>query len=85
MPIIWVAFSGRTDLTATLVGTFVLLLGYQTLTIYSQEATLIVMGTLLAATILFVPKGFVVGLGELLSWRRDRRPARTLSSKDARS
>ncbi len=85
MPIIWVAFSGRTDLTATLVGTFVLLLGYQTLTIYSQEATLIVMGTLLAATILFVPKGFVVGLGELLSWRRDRRPARTLSPKDARS
>ena len=27
MPIVWVAFSGRSDLTATLVGTFVLLFG----------------------------------------------------------
>ena len=85
MPIIWVAFSGRTDLTATLVGTFILLFGFQTLTIYSQEATLIVMGTLLAATVLFVPKGFVVGLGELLSLRRGRPPARPLSPEDARS
>jgi len=84
MPIIWVAFSGRTDLTATLVGTFILLFGFQTLTIYSQEATLIVMGTLLAATVLFVPKGFVVGLGERLSLRRGRPPARALSPEDAR-
>ncbi len=85
MPIIWVAFSGRTDLTATLVGTFLLLFGFQTLTIYSQEAALIVMGALLAATVLFVPKGFVVGLGELLSWRRPRRPAGRLTPKDASS
>jgi urea transport system permease protein len=66
MPIIWVAFSGRSDLTATLVGTFVLLFGFQTLTIYSQESALILMGGLLVATVLFVPKGFIVGLGELL-------------------
>ena len=42
MPIVWVAFSGRTDLTATLVGTFILLFGFQTLTVYSQEAALVV-------------------------------------------
>ena len=85
MPIIWVAFSGRTDLTATLVGTFALLFGFQSLTIYSQEAALIVMGALLAATVLFVPKGFVVGLGELLSRLRVRDPARPFSANDARS
>jgi urea transport system permease protein len=84
MPIIWVAFSGRTDLTATLIGTFLLLFGFQTLTIYSQETALIVMGALLAATVLFVPRGFMVGLGELLSGRRVRGPARRLSPKDAR-
>lgn len=66
MPIIWVAFSGRSDLTATLVGTFLLLFGFQTLTVYSQESALILMGGLLVATVLFVPKGFVVGLGDLL-------------------
>ncbi len=84
MPIIWVAFSGRTDLTATLVGTFLLLFGFQTLTIYSQETALIVMGALLAATVLFVPRGFVVGLGELLSWQRVRGRTRRFSPKDAR-
>lgn len=66
MPIIWVAFSGRSDLTATLVGTFLLLFGFQTITIYSQESALIVMGALLVATVLFVPKGFVAGIGDLL-------------------
>ena len=85
MPIVWVAFSGRTDLTATLVGTFALLLGFQTLTIYSEQTALIVMGTLLAATVLFMPKGFVVGLGELLSRQRVRRLVRPLSTKRARS
>ncbi|WP_428492485.1 ABC transporter permease subunit [Rhodopila sp.] len=67
MPIIWVAFSGRTDLTATLVGTFLLLFGFQTLTIYSQETALVLMGALLIATVMFVPRGFVVGLGDLLA------------------
>jgi branched-chain amino acid transport system permease protein len=84
MPIIWVAFSGRTDLTATLIGTFALLFGFQTLTIYSQEAALVIMGALLAATVLFVPKGFVVGVGELLSRPRTRRAVRPLEPKDAR-
>jgi branched-chain amino acid transport system permease protein len=66
MPIIWVAFSGRSDLTATLVGTFVLLLSFQTITIYSQQYALILMGAVLLATVLFVPAGFVHGLARLL-------------------
>ncbi|WP_428484252.1 ABC transporter permease subunit [Rhodopila sp.] len=73
MPIIWVAFSGRSDLTATLVGTFLLLFGFQTITVYSQESALILMGALLVATVLFVPKGFVVGLGDLLARMTTRR------------
>jgi urea transport system permease protein len=63
MPIIWVAFSGRSDLTATLVGTFVLLLSFQALTVYSQQYALILMGVLLLVTVLFVPTGFVFALG----------------------
>ena len=33
MPIIWVAVGGRSDLTATLIGTFAVLGVFQTLTI----------------------------------------------------
>ncbi len=40
MPIVWVAFSGRSDLTATLVGSFLLLFGFQTITVYSQQLAL---------------------------------------------
>jgi urea transport system permease protein len=72
MPIIWVAFSGRSDLTATLIGTFVLLFGFQTLTVYSQDTALIVMGALLVATVMFVPKGFIAGLGHLAFRDRPR-------------
>jgi branched-chain amino acid transport system permease protein len=69
MPIIWVAFSGRGDLTATLVGTFVLLLSFQALTVYSQQYALILMGALLLVTVLFVPAGFIAGLSQ---WLRRR-------------
>ena len=44
MPIVWVAVGGRSDLTATLVGTFVLLCGFQTLTVYCQQYALVVIG-----------------------------------------
>ena len=47
MPIIWVASAGRQDLTATVVGTFLLLLMFQTITVYSQQYALILMGLLL--------------------------------------
>ena len=73
MPIIWVAFSGRSDLTATLVGTFVLLLSFQALTVYSQQYALILMGLLLLATVLFVPMGFIAGAWRWLQRRASRR------------
>ena len=66
MPIIWVAFSGRTDITATLVGTFTLLFAFQTITIYSQQYALILMGTVLLATVLFMPTGLMVEIGRLI-------------------
>jgi urea transport system permease protein len=66
MPIIWVAFSGRQDITATLVGTFLLLLVFQTITVYSQQYALILMGFLLLVTVLLVPQGFGIGIGRWL-------------------
>ncbi|HYZ33821.1 MAG TPA: branched-chain amino acid ABC transporter permease, partial [Crenalkalicoccus sp.] len=62
MPIVWVAFSGRSDLTATLVGTLVFLAAYQTITVYSQQAALVLTGALLLAVVLVAPQGFVIGL-----------------------
>ena len=87
MPIIWVAFSGRADLTATLVGTFVLLLSFQALTVYSQQYALILMGALLLVTVLFVPAGFVAGLSQRLRRRRpcaSRRGRGEAACRDAR-
>lgn len=81
MPIVWVAFSGRNDLTATLVGSFLLLFGFQTITVYSQQAALVLMGVLLLATVMLAPQGFVLGIGKLVvDWwkrrqRRDEGPA----------
>ncbi len=66
MPIVWVAFSGRSDLTATLVGSFLLLFGFQTITVYSQQAALVLMGALLLATVMLAPQGFVLGVGKLV-------------------
>lgn len=74
MPIVWVAFSGRSDLTATLVGSFLLLFGFQTITIYSQQAALVLMGALLLATVMVAPQGFVLGVGRLVAerWKKWR-------------
>ena len=68
------AFSGRQDLTATVVGTFLLLLMFQTITVYSQQYALILMGFLLLLTVLLVPSGFVHGVGRFLGriGRRDK-------------
>jgi urea transport system permease protein len=76
MPIVWVAFSGRSDLTATLVGSFLLLFGFQTLTIYSQQAALVLMGALLLATVMVMPQGFIFGIAQLVSswWKRRTQP-----------
>jgi urea transport system permease protein len=75
MPIVWVAFSGRGDITATLAGTFLTLVAFQAITVHSQQAALILMGAMLLGTVLIAPQGFVIGLaraaGRLL--RRGRR------------
>jgi len=73
MPIVWVSFSGRQDLTATLIGTFVFLFGYQLLTVYSQQAALVLTGLLLLLTVMYVPEGFVIGLVRLVGWPARRR------------
>ena len=75
MPIVWVAFSGRSDLTATLVGSFLLLFGFQTITIYSQQAALVLMGALLLATVMVMPQGFIFGIAQAVSGRLRRAPA----------
>ena len=75
LPIVWVAFSGRRDLTATLVGSFVLLYAFQTITIHSQQAALIVMGGLLLGTVMLAPQGLVLGIGVLLTRAFRRRGA----------
>jgi urea transport system permease protein len=65
LPIVWVAVGGRSDLTATLVGTLVVLAGFQALTIYGSQYALVVMGALLVATVLLAPEGLVIGIARL--------------------
>ena len=85
MPIVWVAFSGRSDLTATLVGSFLLLFGFQTITVYSQQAALVLMGALLLATVMLAPQGFVLGVGKLVAdrWSARRRRGASPALADA--
>ena len=56
MPIIWVAVGGRQDVTATLIGTFVVLYVFQMLTVVSQQYALIAIGALLVVTVLVAPR-----------------------------
>jgi urea transport system permease protein len=72
MPIVWVAFSGRSDITATLLGSFLILLAFQTITVYSQQAALVLMGAMLLVTVLLAPQGFAIGVARLGAklWRR---------------
>ncbi len=62
LPIVWVAVGGRSDLTATLIGTLVVLAGFQALTIHGSQYALVVMGLLLVVTVLAAPRGLVLGL-----------------------
>ena len=57
LPIVWVAVGGRSDLTATLIGTLVVLAAFQALTIYGSQYALVFMGVLLVLTVLIAPKG----------------------------
>ena len=73
LPIVWVAVGGRGDLTATLVGTLVVLSAFQALTIYGSQYALVVMGLLLVVTVLAAPSGLIVGAANLI-FRNRRGP-----------
>lgn len=60
MPIVWVAFSGRSDITAVLVGAFSILYVFQMITVESQQAALVLMGAMMLATVMIAPQGFIV-------------------------
>ena len=66
LPIIWVAVGGRSDLTATLIGTLLVLSVFQALTIYGSQYALVVMGLLLVVTVLVAPQGIIGTLGAWL-------------------
>ena len=66
LPVIWVAVGGRSDLTTTLVGTLLVIGGFQALTIYGSQYALVVMGALLVGTVLVAPQGLVMAVSRLL-------------------
>jgi branched-chain amino acid transport system permease protein len=75
LPIIWVAVGGRADLTATAIGTLIVLSVFQSLTIYGSQYALVVMGAFLVITVLVAPMGFVSLIGQWigrLGRREDR-------------
>lgn len=76
LPVIWVAVGGRKDITATLIGTLLVLWGFQTLTIYGSQYALVVMGFLLVGTVLFFPDGAVFGAGRRLGRMLGKREGR---------
>jgi len=63
LPIVWVAVGGRSDLTTTLIGTVIVLAGFQALTIHGSQYALVVMGVLLVLTVLLAPRGLIFSLG----------------------
>jgi branched-chain amino acid transport system permease protein len=65
LPVVWVAVGGRGDLTTTLIGTIVLIGGFQALTVYGSQYALVVMGLLLVLTVLLAPEGLITALAML--------------------
>ena len=65
LPVIWVAVGGRSDLTTTLIGTLLVIGGFQALTIYGSQYALVVMGALLVGTVLAAPQGLVMAAARL--------------------
>jgi ABC-type branched-subunit amino acid transport system permease subunit len=76
LPIIWVAAGGRKDLTASLVGTLVLLWISQMLAVYGSQYALVLMGAILLLAVMVAPNGFVLALANRLSKPRHRQPPR---------
>jgi ABC-type branched-subunit amino acid transport system permease subunit len=72
LPIVWVAVGGRRDLTTTLLGTILLIGGFQALTIYGSQYALVFMGLLLVLTVLLAPEGLITALARLPQklWQR---------------
>jgi ABC-type branched-subunit amino acid transport system permease subunit len=66
LPVIWVAVGGRSDITATLVGTLLVLALFQQLTIRGSQYALVAMGALLLVTVLLAPEGLVLTLARRL-------------------
>lgn len=65
LPLIWVAAGGRSDLTATVIGTLLVLAAFQALTIYGSQYALVIMGALLVLTVRIAPSGLVLGVMKL--------------------
>jgi urea transport system permease protein len=65
LPIVWVAVGGRRDLTTTLLGTILLIGGFQALTIYGSQYALVFMGLLLVLTVLAAPQGLITAIAHL--------------------
>ena len=72
LPVVWVAVSGRSDLTATLVGSLIVLALFQALTIYGSQYALVAMGFLLVVTVLLAPEGLVLTIAQRLAALRSR-------------
>ncbi|QDA36408.1 ABC transporter permease (plasmid) [Paracoccus liaowanqingii] len=66
LPIVWVAVGGRRDITATLLGSVLVIAGFQSLTIYGSQYALVVMGALLVFTVMVTPDGVVATLMQRL-------------------
>jgi urea transport system permease protein len=62
LPIVWVAIGGRSDITASLVGTLLTLMVFQTLTVNGAQYALIIMGVLLLVNVMTAPEGLVLQL-----------------------
>jgi len=75
LPVIWVAVSGRSDLTTTLLGTLVVLTVFQALTVYGAQYAFVLMGLLLVLTVLLAPDGLFLTLGRLWAGWHARRAA----------
>ena len=70
LPIGWVAVGGRSDLTTTLIGTLLLIGGFQALTIYGSQYALVFMGALLVLTVLLAPHENSVSQMGLPNWTK---------------
>ncbi len=75
LPVVWVAVGGRRDITATLIGTLLVLSIFQTLTIYGSQYALVAMGALLVLIVLLAPDGIVLSAANLLGRLTRRRRA----------